>query len=197
MHAEQKLRWMYESTDLFLRAVDSLTDTDFDAATSLPGWTRKHVIAHAHFNAHALGRLVSWAATGVEARMYTSPEHRGRDIENGALLPASELRSLVHQSAAELRSQLDALDPKSWQHQVITAQGRSIPATEIPFMRVREMAVHAVDLDGGVSFDDFSSELLRALVDDVITKRFVTGQGPMLAAWLTGRETATPIGPWL
>jgi uncharacterized protein (TIGR03083 family) len=200
MRADQHLSyldWMDSSTELFLGAVDHLTDADFDTPTNLPGWTRRHVIAHVHFNAEALGRLAGWAATGVESHMYASVEQRGSDIERGALLPTSELRTMVHRSADELRSLLSGLSVTGWQHQVITAQGRTIAATEIPFMRVREVAIHAIDLGAGVAFDDLPSELLRALVDDVITKRFGGGQGPLLAAWLTGRDTAPSIGPWL
>jgi uncharacterized protein (TIGR03083 family) len=197
MRADQYLRWMDSSTELFLGAVDSLTDAEFDAPTDLPGWTRRHVIAHVHFNAEALGRLASWAATGVESRMYSSVEQRGSDIERGALRPAPELRSMVHASAAELRAKLRGLHVSAWTHEVITAQSRTIPATEIPFMRVREVAVHAIDLGAGVSFADLPLDLTRALVDDIITKRFNAGEGPVLAGWLTGRDATTIIGPWL
>ncbi len=190
--------WLDESTALFLGGLDKLTDDELDAPTGLPGWTRRHVVAHVHFNALALGRLASWAATGVENRMYPSREHRNAEIEEGARLPAAELRRLVHSSAGDLAAALDELSPAAWEHTVITAQGRTVPATEIPWMRAKEVAVHAVDLDAGITFADLPAGLVAALVPEVAAKRAGGPEGPALAAWLTGRTTeAPPLGPWL
>ena len=44
----------------------------------------RHVVAHVHYNARALRRLVQWATTGTENRMYASPEQRASEIEAGA-----------------------------------------------------------------------------------------------------------------
>ncbi|HVQ96706.1 MAG TPA: maleylpyruvate isomerase family mycothiol-dependent enzyme [Mycobacteriales bacterium] len=190
--------WMGTATAVFLDALDRLTDHDLDAPTTLPGWTRRHVVAHVHFNACALGRLASWAATGTEQRMYASPDQRTAEIGAGAARPAAELRRLVRDSAAGLAAALDALTPDAWQATVITAQGRTVAATEIPWMRAREVAVHAVDLDAGVGFADLPAELTAALLVDVIGKRAAAGEGPALAGWLTGRTAEAPrLGPWL
>jgi len=195
---EDSREWMTTGTAAFLDVVDRLSDHDLDAATSLPGWSRRHIVAHVHFNARALGRLTSWAATGTEQRMYPSPEQRTAEIENGALLPAGELRRLVRDSAAALATALDALSAEAWRATVVTAQGRSVAATEIPWMRVREVAVHAIDLDAGVGFADLPSELTAALLADVIGRRVAAGEGPALAGWLTGRTAEAPrLGPWL
>ena len=53
--------------------------------TALPGWTRKHLVAHLAGNAEALLRLLHWAGTGERTPMYTSPEQRNADIESLAL----------------------------------------------------------------------------------------------------------------
>jgi maleylpyruvate isomerase len=190
--------WLTDATALFLDGVDKLSDTDLDAPTGLPGWTRRHVVAHVHFNALALGRLVSWAATGTENRMYPSMERRNAEIAEGAALPAADLRRLVHASAEELAAALDALPTEAWTHEVVTAQGRTIAATEIPWMRAKEMAVHAVDLGAGTTFADLPDDLVTALLTDVVTKRVAGGEGAGLAAWLTGRTAEAPaLGPWL
>ncbi|MCW2531881.1 MAG: hypothetical protein JWP62_1451 [Blastococcus sp.] len=190
--------WLTDATALFLDGVDKLSDTDLDAPTGLPGWTRRHVVAHVHFNALALGRLVSWAATGTENRMYPSMERRNAEIAEGAALPAADLRRLVHASAEELVAALDALPTEAWTHEVVTAQGRTIAATEIPWMRTKEMAVHAVDLGAGTTFADLPDDLVTALLTDVVTRRVAGGEGAGLAAWLTGRTAEAPaLGPWL
>jgi uncharacterized protein (TIGR03083 family) len=190
--------WLTDTTTLFLGGLDTLSDGDLDAPTDLPGWTRRHLVAHVHFNALALGRLVSWAATGTENRMYPSMERRDAEIAEGAGLPAAELRRLVHASAEELTAALEALPAEAWAHEVVTAQGRTVTAAEIPWMRARELAVHAVDLGAGATFADLPDDLVRTLLVDVVTKRVAGGEGPHLAAWLTGRTAEAPtLGPWL
>jgi maleylpyruvate isomerase len=190
--------WMDQHTKLFLSAVESLTDAEFDVPTGLPGWTRRHLIAHVHFNAEALRRLVSWAATSTENRMYASPDQRLAEIESGAQLPPTTLRQLVVESADALARDLDGLDGDAWSAQVLTAQGRTVPATEIPWMRSREVAIHAVDLGSGVGFDDLAPDFVRALLADVVGRRASQGEGAGLAAWLTGRAATAPVlGPWL
>ncbi|MEI4747784.1 maleylpyruvate isomerase, partial (plasmid) [Rhodococcus erythropolis] len=51
------------------------------------------------------------------------------------------------------------------------AQGRTVPATEIPWMRAREVCVHAVDLGTGVTFADLPADFLVALGNDIVGKR--------------------------
>jgi maleylpyruvate isomerase len=184
-------------TPLFLNAVDSLSDSAFAEPTALPGWTRAHVVAHVHSNAEALRRLVSWARTGEESRMYASPEQRADEIETGAKLEPATLRSLVHESAAALDHELNQLTPDQHEHVVITAQGRHIPADQIAWLRCREVGVHAVDLDAGVIFADLPDEFLITLIHDVIVKRTANGELATIAAWLTGRTGGEHLGPWL
>ena len=190
--------WMTVSTALFLGALDSLSDEALAEPSLLPGWTRAHVVAHAHGNALAVGRLASWAATGTESRMYESREARNAEIEQLAALPPAELRSLVHTSAADLDRALDGLTPQQWEQPVVTATGRTVPASEIPWIRAREAAVHAVDLDAGVGFGDLPTDLLSAIAAEVVEKRATEPEGPELTAWLTGRAPEAPrLGPWL
>ncbi|TDD27127.1 maleylpyruvate isomerase family mycothiol-dependent enzyme [Actinomadura sp. KC06] len=195
---------MDDGTALFLDAVDRLTDDEFSAPTALDGWTRRHVIAHVHGNAEALRRLLTWAATGVENRMYADADQRAREIEELSALPASELRTLVHGSAKALAADMDALPQDAWDALVITAQGRTVPAREIPFMRAREVCVHAVDLDHGVTFADLPADFNTALAVEAVTRHAGqgqaagNGQAAALAAWLTGRADRPPaLGPWL
>lgn len=189
---------MEQGTKLFLRAVGSLDDEALDAPTALPGWTRGHVIAHVHYNAGALRRLLHWARTGEETPMYSGPGQRAAEIEGGASLPADELRALVRESAETLATDLDAMPAAAWTNTVRTAQGRSVSATEIPWMRTREVAVHAVDLCAGITFDDLPDDVNAALVLDVAKKRIAAGEAGVLAQWMTGRTSgAPPLGPWL
>jgi len=199
--------WMEQGTRLLLKTVEGLADEDYDAPTLLPGWTRKHLIAHVAANADALGNLVEWAATGQETPMYASPEERAAGIARGPQMNAVELSQWLTRSAHELANATAALTEEQWQTKVRTAQGRTVPATEIPWMRSREVWIHAVDLDLGITFADLPPDLLTALVEDICTKRGLEssalpdGSLPDVAAWLAGRPhglTGAPsLGPWL
>lgn len=191
-------KWMDDGTRLFLSTVDGLNDGEFDTPTALPGWTRRHLVAHVHYNAEALRRLVRWARTGEESRMYADQAQRNAEIEQGVRLPVPQLREFVRTSAAALAADLDSMPAAAWSNEVVTAQGRTVPATEIPWMRTREVAVHAVDLGAGVGFADLPDDLNTALALDVVKKRSSSGEAAVLAEWLTGRAAAAPaLGPWL
>jgi maleylpyruvate isomerase len=189
---------MDSGSELFLGQLAGLTDDDLEQPAALPGWTRRHVVAHVHFNACALRRLASWAATGRESRMYDSPDQRAAEIEEGARWSAASLRSSVRDSTLALTAALDGLSDEAWQAEVVTAQGRTVPATEVPWMRAREVMVHAVDLESGLTFADLPADFVAALLADVVARRASAGEGPDLAAWLTGRTDRPPeLGRWL
>jgi maleylpyruvate isomerase len=128
--------------------------------------------------------------------MYTSAAHRAAEIESGALVEPGLLRTLVNESAAALAVELAELTSTQRAATVVTAQGRSIPADQIAWLRCREVGVHAVDLGAGVTFADLPDEFLDVLVHEVVTRRAAAGQLPEVAAWLTGRSAGT-IGAWL
>lgn len=190
--------WMDNHTTLFLQALDALSDSALDDASALPGWSRRHLVAHVHYNAEALRRLVRWAATGEKTPMYASPEQRRAEIDSGAALAPVDLRWMVAGSAEALANDLDALDAAAWRAEVVTAQGRTIAAAEIPWLRTREVCLHTIDLDCGARFADIEPGLTDALLTDVVARRVSQGHGATLTGWLTGR-TATPpqLGPWL
>uniref|UniRef100_UPI002455B6BA maleylpyruvate isomerase N-terminal domain-containing protein n=1 Tax=Nocardia farcinica TaxID=37329 RepID=UPI002455B6BA len=99
-------RWMTAGTTLFADAVAGLTDPDFDTPTHLPGWNRRHLVAHVAANADALRNLVHWAATGTPTPMYASPEERApRQTTRHSLIPVPQRtrlgRSADHRGAAQ------------------------------------------------------------------------------------------------
>ncbi|EFE66560.1 mycothiol-dependent maleylpyruvate isomerase [Streptomyces viridosporus ATCC 14672] len=198
--------WARTGTELMLDAVAGLDEAAFSAPSVLPEWTRKHLVAHVAANADALGNLVHWAATGEQTPMYASAEERAAGIAKGPTLSADELRSWLTTSAHELAEGLDRLTDEQWHREVVTAQGRTVPATELPWMRAREVCVHAVDLGTGVvTFADLPKGFLTALVGEIRAKRGLTelpdGPLPEVAAWLAGRPhtlaDAPELGPWL
>ena len=65
----EELRQARRGTAFFARKLTELTDEELDGGSLLPGWTRRHVVAHVGYNARAIARLVEWAANGVETTM--------------------------------------------------------------------------------------------------------------------------------
>jgi maleylpyruvate isomerase len=155
-------------TASFRRALSHVTDAGFDEPSALPGWTRRHLVAHVGYNARALSRLVVWADTGVETPMYASPEDRAREIELGATLGPQALRSLADQSAIELDVRWRDLAPERWAQLVVTGQGREVPASETLWLRAREVWLHGVDLRTGLLVPDIPELVLRRLLADVV-----------------------------
>ncbi len=158
-----------EGTAYFDRTLANLPDVGLDGSSLLPDWTRRHVIAHVCYNAQGLLRLVQWAATGVETPMYASSEERNAEIERGASLSSSELRSLVVRTSNELDEGWRGLTDEAWHAQVRMTQGPQIPATTTIWLRTREVWLHAVDLNSGASCDDFPPGLIDRLLSNVIS----------------------------
>lgn len=154
-------------TAYFRRLLWKVRDDEFAAPSLLPAWRRDQLIAHVGYNARAVARLVTWAATGVETPMYTSPQARGDEIELGATLRPDALRSLCEHSAVDLDVRWRDLPDDRWSFTVVTAQGREVPAEETLWMRSREVWLHAVDLDVGGRLEDIPVPVLRRLLSDV------------------------------
>jgi hypothetical protein len=88
--------------------------------------------------AEALTRLATWARTGVETPMYADRTQRAAEIEAAAAASPPELRESLVDTARRLEAELGRLDPGGWTAEVRSALGRSIPAAEVPWMRIRD-----------------------------------------------------------
>ena len=202
-------RWMAEGTALFLATAGRLTDEEYAAPSGLPGWSRRHVAAHVAANANAIGNLVHWAATGEPTPMYPSRAERDAGIERGAALPTAEIADWLRRSADALGAAMDALTEDQWRAEVVTGQGATVHATTTPWMRAREVCIHAVDLAAGVGFADLPEGFNGALCEDLRAQRGLDvlpidlddAPRAQIAAWLTGRPHtlagAPELGPWL
>lgn len=189
------LPWMRAGTAYLRAVVDEIPDADLRAPSALPGWTRAHVVGHLARNAEALTRLATWARTGVETPMYAGPAERDRDIERSAGLPAAVLRAELVDTAATLDAALDALTADQWQAPVRSALGRAIPAAEVPWMRNREVWLHAVDLATGATVDDLPAGVVDLLLDEV-TRTLSDKDGcPPVTLAPTDRQRTWRLGP--
>lgn len=172
---EQRVDWMARGGEFFAAALDRVPDDGLAAPSLLTGWSRAHVVAHVARNADALHNLLEWARTGVERQMYSGPDQRERDITAGAGMPPRELRADYAAADGRFTTALRELPGECWAAKVRSARGREIPAAEVPWMRAREVWVHAVDLRSGARLEDLDPGLVRALVDDAM---FWVGRSP-------------------
>ena len=191
---ERLLSWQDEGTDRIEKAVGALTDAELAQPSVLPGWSRAHVVAHLARNADALVNLLAWARTGIESPMYPEPGQRESDIETTVLLPPAELRTDLLAANARLARATAELPAGAWQARVRSAQGRDIPAGDVPWLRVRELWIHLVDLGGRWTFDDLPADLVVALLADVASTMDRKPTTPAVALVATGAGDWT-IGP--
>ncbi|MFE4837489.1 maleylpyruvate isomerase family mycothiol-dependent enzyme [Arthrobacter sp. NPDC056691] len=187
---QEQLLQARRGTAFFARKLNELTDAELDGGSLLPGWTRRHIVAHVGYNARAIARLIEWAATGVETPMYSSPEARNHEIEFGATLSPIALRHLFDHSAVHLNVEWRDLPADAWHHKVKTVQGRTVPAEETVWMRTREVWMHAVDLDNGATFNDIPAPVLERLLTDITGAWHTRGMDQGLLVKVTGTDLA-------
>lgn len=179
------------ATAYFARKLNELDDAELDEPTLLPGWSRRHLVAHVGYNARGLCRLVTWAQTGEETPMYASAEQRDREIERGATLLPHALRHLFDHAAVSLNVEWRDTDDAGWAAIVRTAQGREVPLAETPWLRTRELWIHAVDLDNGARWSDIPDPVARRILADIAGAWRKRGERPgILLADASGRGIA-------
>lgn len=152
-------------TDLLLGSARGLDDP---AAPSLcVGWSRGHVLSHVARNADGMTALVRAAVDGSGETMYASSQARDADIDAGSARPLDELVTDVARSAAALAEALPRLGVEHGAIRLERVPGVYLMhAARIPFVRLREVVYHHVDLDAGFTFDDVEPWLLSLFLHD-------------------------------
>ncbi|MEV8436848.1 maleylpyruvate isomerase family mycothiol-dependent enzyme [Actinosynnema sp. NPDC051121] len=134
----------------------------------LPGWSRAHVVTHLARNADALVNLLTWAKTGVEHPMYPSAADRDADIAEGAGRLPQLLRADLDAACQRFAAFARDLPPTAWEAEVAHPRSGPFLAHRVPWLRLREVWFHLVDLDGGVGFEDLPAELLEDFLEDAV-----------------------------
>jgi maleylpyruvate isomerase len=196
-----ELTVLADHTERLLTTARGLGDSG--APSLCEGWSRGHVLTHVARNAEAIGRLASWAVTGERQEMYPGgQEVRDADIEAGAGRPLPELVRDLADTAADLVPRLALLDGPLAAEEVEMRGGMRVPATGLPFLRLREVVYHHVDLDAGFGFDDVEPELQRRFVADAVHRLGLGSRPPAVVVrtdegdvWTLGAGTTTVTGP--
>ncbi|WP_421083491.1 maleylpyruvate isomerase family mycothiol-dependent enzyme [Rothia nasimurium] len=167
---EERLTIAHRGTAFYTQQIQSFYDEELYQPSHLKGWERAHIIAHVAYNAAALCNLVEWAKTGVETPMYSSSEARDQEISYGYTLPTAALRHLHTHTVARLNAAWNTMTDDDWAALVRTAQGRTVAAEEMLWMRTREVWIHAFDVDGTASFSQIPEVVLKTLLPEILAK---------------------------
>ncbi len=165
---EETLAWAGDGAAHLRGLMSRMGDDAFSAPSALPGWSRAHVLSHLARNADGMINLLAWARTGVPTPAYASVDARNADIDAGAVRPPEEIREDVVDSSDRLARVVQAMPEHAWAAMIRNVQGVEIPATDVPWIRAREMWIHAVDLDIGASLADLPAPMLAELITDVV-----------------------------
>lgn len=191
---EHSLAWAGDGAAHLRGLMTRMGDDAFAAPSALPGWSRAHVLSHIARNADGMINLLNWARTGVPTPAYASREQRDADIEAGARRPPQVIRDDVVESSDRLAQVVRAMPDQAWSATVRNVQGVEIPATDIAWIRAREMWIHAVDLDVGAAFTDFPPPMLAELIGDVSRTLGAQPGCPSLRLVTTDQERTWVLG---
>lgn len=193
--------------DLALRAqarvdevVAAMDETASHSASLLPGWSRRHVISHLARNADALVNLLSWARTGIEHPMYASAADRDADIEEGSRRLFQIQQEDLAAASGRFFAAAEDLPASAWTASVTARAGTTMPATMIPWLRVNELLVHAVDLNCGITFEDLvdmAGEHLETLLSLIVSRFAGRADVPSVTLEVVlpdGSARAIPLG---
>ncbi len=167
------------ATSRLMATAQTLSDADVLAPSGLPGWSRGHVLTHLARNADSLRNLLTWAATGVEHPQYPSSDARNAGIEAGAGRPAAEQVADIEDSHQRFMAAAAAMPAGHWQHEVRWLAGDSRPASKVLDARLREVAIHHIDLDAGYSASDWPSPFALRILVSVLPAFEVRGIDPV------------------
>lgn len=151
-----------------LRSVDELGDEQMHAPSRLPNWTRAEVVAHLARNADGTRNMVEAAARGEVAAMYPGgAEQRAAGIAAGRGERAAALRSDLRRAVDRLAEAWSLLGDDDWERVGITSVKRQM--RELPWVRLREVEIHHVDLATGYDASDWPVVFVNDALEEIFT----------------------------
>jgi maleylpyruvate isomerase len=182
------------ATARVLATVARVSDEQAREPSSLPGWSRGHVLTHLARNADGLRNLLIWARTGVVTPQYPSVLVRDEEIEAGAGRPARELIVDFADSATAFNEEIARLRDEDWAAEVRGIRGAPHPAWYTLWRRLSELEIHHVDLDAGYRPVDWPADFARECLQRA-TASFTGDDSPAARLRASDDSTEHRIGP--
>lgn len=204
------------ATQRLLGDTISISDSDWLAPTTLPGWTRAHVATHLARNADVLRRFV----TRLASRPELERDDIVQDLEAGSRRSPLDIQIDLDTSSGLLNDAFDQLTVEKWATPLWGSLD-GLTVSDLPMLRLNEVVLHHVDLDCGFVFGDIDPTVADWLLAwnlyrraDLVTgpgialvtsagRVFRVGSGPgvsevsgtdaNLLGWLTGRLPRTAV----
>jgi maleylpyruvate isomerase len=192
--------------------ISGLDDDGMRAPSTLPRWSRGHLLTHIARNADSHVRRAHGAARGEMVDQYLGGfEGRAADIEAGAARPAAEILADVEATSAAVAAAWAAVPDDAWGNLTRDVGGRERPLDAVAGRRWQELEVHLTDLDLGPTYRDWSDDFVavwlpkrRAELPDRLPPGAEAPPPDALderdeLAWLYGRidrPDLPPLGKW-
>lgn len=186
-----------------IRTVDSLTDTQWHEPSTLPDWTRAHVVAHLTLNAEGFARALDGVQDGKTVATYDSLEARDADIAELGAASTAEIRDRYFAATANLRHGFGALTAEQWTGSITRfPDGPPVPIAVLPTFRRREVEIHHADLDAGYAAADWPADFTLDLLELIAADRAASGESAFTVeatdlgrTWPLGADFPVVSGP--
>jgi maleylpyruvate isomerase len=190
-----------------LLALLSRVELDAAAPSRLPGWTKAAVLTHLARNADGHRRMIEGADRGEVVEQYEGGvEGRIVEIEAGAQRSAADAIDDLRDSTVALEG---AWSRTRWRGRGRRTLAGPSPIDRLPFLRTREVSLHAIDLDIGVELADLDPLYVRLELSRLAmlwSARQPMGMTPLPDAvleltppdrvgWFTGRLVVDDVPP--
>jgi maleylpyruvate isomerase len=192
---EGSLAAVSAATQRFVAAVSALDDADVAGPTLIPPWTRGHVVTHVARAADSYRRLLAGAVEGREVAQYPSMDFRAEQIEAGAARRVVDLVADVTDASASFAAAMRELSGPAWGARVRMRPGELRHPAVLPWIRVREIEVHHVDLAVGYGFADIPAPTARWIIDDILFELARRDPLPSLHLAASDTDLHRELGP--
>ncbi|MDQ0146484.1 maleylpyruvate isomerase family mycothiol-dependent enzyme [Pseudarthrobacter niigatensis] len=202
---------LHKAADALTAAVDRIPAGGEKASSTLPGWSRGHLLAHVAGICNALARQVEYGRRGETVELYDGGvDGRNRAIELAAGHSLEDHREDVAAAVQRALAAFDALGEDEWQTRIAFRDGVIFDAGLALW---RELVIHTADLDTGSGPETWNRAFCSHLFDFLAARVpaetrlvlqpmalppltlgtggstvVVSGMVTDIAAWLAGRE---------
>lgn len=202
---------LHKAAGTLNRLLAKLDETTVKDQSTLPGWTRGHVLAHIEGISHAMARQLEYARRGETVELYDGGmEGRTKAIELAAGHSLAEHREDLSAAVAKALAAVDEVSGGDWQAPIAYRDGTVFDGGLALW---RELTIHSSDLDVGFRAETWSRPFCEHLITFLAarvpgqyklvlqptglpqmtvgtggTSIAVTGMLTDIAAWLAGRE---------
>jgi maleylpyruvate isomerase len=180
-----------------LETVGGIDEATLRGPSLLPDWTVGHVLGHLVGHAGSIVRRMTGVLEDrIEDQYPGGAQARADGIELLAVLPSEELLAAVRSSCADVDAIFDEVPDDAWERVSRSVSGTLVPASRLPFSRLREVEVHHTDLGLGYPPAAWPAVIAERSLPDVLAGLPARTDPGALLAWVLGRAPAPELQPW-